>query len=117
MVSRNIEYLREHGPATVEELPNVDVSVADRRNGAWRVNPETASKGRPTEDGVAFNLNRNLTSVWYLKDEHTPWQVAAKWVDVNSAALARLDRRRLSFLLGELPGAIEKEARDVLGLH
>lgn len=73
MVSRNIDHLREHGPATVEELPNEEVSINDRMNGTDRFLPRTSSAG-------GANLgSHGCRAVYYLRGEHDPESVLRIW--------------------------------------
>lgn len=115
MVSQNIEYLREHGPAPAEALPNASLSTNDRMNGVWRVNPSTRG-GRYNTWSVPLTSTRNLVAVYYLKDEHSAEQVAEAWVDANSDVLARLSRGRVRRVVANLPDDIETCARAVLGI-
>ena len=116
MVSRNVECLREHGPATTDDLPH-EVTIDDRRNGVWRVYPSlrgTASRDTASS-GDAPNYNR-LRPVYYLKDEHSPGSVAGTWIEANRAVIDRADAARQGRLVGQLPDAIEREARYLLEL-
>lgn len=71
MASRNVGHLRRHGPSTVEELPNKEVTVADKQNGVWRFGPTVGSARRPR-------------SVYYLRDDHDETAVVRRWFEANS---------------------------------
>lgn len=80
MTSQNIEYLREHGPTTTENLPNTSVSVTDRQNGVWKFNASPNGSGTPPQP------------VYYLRDEHDLEAVVEVWLTFNADIVRRAKR-------------------------
>ena len=60
MALSNVEYVREHGPATLEELPNVDVSYQDEVMGLQAFTVRASGGGDRTPSGGS------VTRVFYL---------------------------------------------------
>lgn len=77
MVTQNVEYLRSHGPATAKELPEGKIRRDDKMAGVWVVNVQVSSGSKIELRG------RELTRVYYLRDEHTPIEVISKWKEAN----------------------------------
>lgn len=92
MTGANVEYLREHGPATLEELPTVAVTVGDRMDGVWEFYPAGCnSPADPTGDQV--------TPVYYLEGEHDREAVIQTFLDVNSRVVEAKTRQGLRGIL------------------
>lgn len=81
MVSQNVAYLRDHGPATSEELPNKQVSAIDRRNGVWKFHPKVGLRGSH--------------AVYYLRGVHGHEAVVRTWFEANEAKVERHSREQL----------------------
>lgn len=75
--SQNIRYLKEHGPATLEELPGDKVSPTERREGVWKLKLGGGPMGSSDSMGGKPRL------VYYLRDEHSRAEVLRKFLEAN----------------------------------
>lgn len=111
-MTANTDHLRENGPSTQDELP-VAVGVGDKMDGMWRINPVTKSNGMEPGDGLKTNA-MNLSTVYYLKDEHHPEQVVRKWVKTNSDVLEKMRRGRFPSLIRDFPPEMKPDAKRLV---
>lgn len=95
MASKNVEYLREHGPSTYEELPSGKVSASDRRNGIWKFKLE----GTTTNGGSSDSTGGHINLVYYLKDEHSKEAVLRAFLDANPRLVETKTRKGLRGML------------------
>ena len=95
MTSRNVEYLRENGPASLEELPNNKVSTEDRMMGIWKF---TVS-GQGDSGGSYVGTGGHVTSVYYLEDEHDRRAVVEKFLNENPKLVETKSRKGLRQML------------------
>jgi len=88
MVSANIEYLKDNGPAIKKELPNTAVSRHDMIKGvrSFKV-PSTSS----------FST-QSLRAVYYL-EEHDGTDIIEKWLSENEHVVENAKRRGVRYAL------------------
>lgn len=92
MTSKNVEYLREHGPTAVKDLP-YRVTPEAKRQGVWVFQVRGTS---PQNSGV--NAGQQL-NVAYLRDQHSKERVIASWLAVNADGLEDCSRKQIRYML------------------
>lgn len=96
--SPNVEYLREHGPSTKDELPK-EFGRADKKHG-----------------GTYFDINNNVgssTNVYYLMDEHDAYDVVQKFFEENPNVIENNTKRTLTSLSGNHGRSFKKAAQKL----
>ena len=98
--TKNVDYLREHGPSAVSELPT-GITHSDKRHGAAK-----------------FSIYNNVSSVdtvYYLMDEHEPKAVIRKFFEQNPKVVENNTQRTLSELAGNHGREFKKVAGQLAG--
>lgn len=95
MTSRNVEYLKAHGPTLSEEMPNDKVSISDRENGVWKFSVHGRSEGSTSTDGTGGRV----APVYYLRDEHSRKEVVEKFIEGNQQLVNAKSRSGLREML------------------
>jgi hypothetical protein len=107
MSTKNVRHLRENGPATGEELPGHNITIADREAGAWKFQPHGTVGGREGKRSMVW------WCVYYLKDVHQPEEVVKKWLEVNWRGVQGMARRAVRSHIKDV-GTEFEEAVDSL---
>lgn len=93
MATQNVEYLREHGPVPVSELPQ-STSPSDKIDGlsTFRVRGAPASSTGNKIGGMPADIA-------YLVDDHDEYEVLETWIEANPKAVETKTRRGLRRIL------------------
>ena len=95
-MGRNIEYLKENGPSSFDELPNYQVTVYDRRNGVWKL-----KLGGLRNTGSERQASR-LKVIYYMPEYHNKEKVIEKWIKINKETLSSWDNKEIRTILRRL---------------
>lgn len=82
--TKNVRYLREHGPTPSAEMP-LGSSVSDRKHGMWRF-VMTSGQGSTDNGGGATE------AVYYLDDQHDAKSVLRTFFETNDALVRNKSR-------------------------
>ncbi|MDS0258693.1 hypothetical protein NDI56_04620 [Haloarcula sp. S1CR25-12] len=82
--TKNVRYLREHGPTPSSEMP-LGSSVSDRKHGMWRF-VMTSGQGSTDNGGGATE------AVYYLDDQHDAKSVLRTFFETNDALVRNKSR-------------------------
>lgn len=104
--SQNVDYLREHGPATVDDLPGGELQVTDRMLGAATFRLTTRGSGRTG--------STTPKAVYYLIGEHEKRRVVERFFLANPTLLADRTDQQLVGLVGRQGQSWKEPARSAL---
>lgn len=91
----NVAYLREHGPAPVDDLPNDSISLSDRIAGVWKFKVNGRTRGHASADAAGGRVSL----VAYLPEEHPREAVIAAFLEANPRLVEHKSRAGLRRLL------------------
>lgn len=105
IMRQNVEFLRQEGPSTVEEMPGRWVNVQDRADGVRRIALRKHSSGEGGGRG-------QQTYVYYLED-HDLRDVVRKYLEENPGLLEQQTKQGLSRMFGDHSNDIQDAWRAI----
>jgi hypothetical protein len=106
--SRVLQYLEEHGPTSIEDLPYNPHGESLIANGIWKFNIGPKAASRASEG----SLNEKKT-IYYLPD-HDEKDVVRMWMDCNAKQVENLTERGLKQRLGKNGPQWKQPIREVM---
>jgi|GEM_PF-5661635 len=104
-MTKNTDYLQQHGPVAPTELPVRGVSSIDKMSGLWKFKVST---------GTVSRVGGSLTPVYYLRDIHPPELVVQRWLEVNERAVEMTPRHGLRMILRRTGSEFHDAIDDLL---
>lgn len=106
--SRVLEYLKEHGPTSIEDLPYIPNGQSRITNGIWKFEIGPGSATRAKKGSL-----KEKRAIYYLP-EHAKKDVVRLWMDHNPKQVENLTEKGLKQRLSKNGSQWKKPVREVM---
>jgi len=103
------KYLKEHGPATRDEIGVSSISAQEKQHGVHKFNPKAAYAGSVVQGGG------NKIAVYYLPTEHAPRDVITAWLDTNEKTVQAISSQALHHRIASYGDTWREVSYELLG--